>query len=252
MLILLSLAGLIVGIFVVSMGGGGGSIYIGILTTMFHMSPAMAASTSLATMIPSMIMGAYSHYKQGNVDLKAGNKILIYGAVGTVVGSLLSPYIPEKIYMYITGIIIFVLGLQIMYKFLYPKKSSNVEKYGKLITIVFGLISGLMVGIVGLSGGGPIVSGLLILGLPMIKVVGTSIYVLTGTSAIGLFMHLSIGIIDWKYVIMLLIGTLLGSYLGPKILAKFKQDVLNKYLKLTMAVLLIVMGGRLLMTQFMR
>ncbi len=32
------------------MGGGGGSIYVGILTTVFHMSPAMAAITSLATM----------------------------------------------------------------------------------------------------------------------------------------------------------------------------------------------------------
>lgn len=127
--------------------------------------------------------------------------------------------------------------------------SSIILKLLSLLTILLSL-AGLIVGIFVVSmggGGGPIVSGLLILGLPMIKAVGTSIYVLTGTSAIGLL----IGIIDWKYVIMLLIGTLLGSYLGPKILSKFKQDVLNKYLKLTMAVFLIAMGGRLLMTQFM-
>lgn len=246
MLILLSLAGLIVGIFVVSMGGGGGAIYIGILTNIFHMSPAVAASTSLATLIPSMIMGAYSHYKQGNINIKDGNKMLIYTAIGTIIGSLVSPYIPEKIYMYVTGIILFILGLQMLYKFFFCKNHLSTENHKYWVIVIFGLLSGLMVGIVGLSGGGPIVSGLLILGIPMIKAVGTSIYVLVGTSIIGLLMHLSFGNVNWQYVALLLTGTLIGSYVGPKILTKFNPDTLDKVLKLVMGILLIIMGGRLL------
>jgi uncharacterized membrane protein YfcA len=111
MLILLTITGLIVGI----------------LTTIFHMSPAIAASTSLATMIHSMVIGAYSHHKQGTVNIKAGNKMLVYAAIGTIVGALLSPHIPENIYMLITAIILLLLGLQMLYQFLFGKNNLNTK-----------------------------------------------------------------------------------------------------------------------------
>ncbi|MEA5009764.1 sulfite exporter TauE/SafE family protein [Clostridium tyrobutyricum] len=246
MFILLAIAGLFVGIFVVSLGGGGGSIYVGMLTTLFHMNPAMAASTSLATMIPSMIMGAYSHYKQGNVNVKIGNRMLVYAVIGTIAGSLLSPHIPEKAYMLITAIILLFLGLQMLYQFFFGKSNTNEENNKKWAIVIFGLLSGLMVGVVGLSGGGSVVSGLLIGGVPMVAAVGTSIYILVGTSIIGLIMHLSVGTINWTYVVILLCGSLIGSYLGPKILSKFDEKFLDKGLKLITAILLILMGSRLL------
>ncbi len=191
-------------------------------------------------------MGAYSHYKQGNVNVKTGNKMLIYATIGTIVGSLLSPHIPEKIYMLITAIILLLLGLQMLYQFFFGKNNVNAKNNKNWAVVAFGLLSGLMVGVVGLSGGGSVVSGLLIAGLPMITAVGTSIYILVGTSIIGLIMHLSIGNINWQYVIILLCGSLIGSYLGPEILSKFDKDVLEKYLKLFTAILLIIMGSRLL------
>ena len=46
-----------------------------------------------------------------------------------------------------------------------------------------------MVGIDGLSGGGPIVAGLLLMGLDMINAAATSAYVLIGTSIVGALLH---------------------------------------------------------------
>ena len=57
--IALPIVGFIVGLLIVSLGGGGGAVYVGILTVFFHISPAIAASTSLATTIPTRRWGHF-------------------------------------------------------------------------------------------------------------------------------------------------------------------------------------------------
>ncbi len=57
--IALPIVGFVVGLLIVSLGGGGGAVYVGILTVFFHISPAIAASTSLATTIPTTAVGAF-------------------------------------------------------------------------------------------------------------------------------------------------------------------------------------------------
>lgn len=41
--------------------GGGGAIYLGILTTIFHLPAATAATISLITAIPSLLLRAYAY-----------------------------------------------------------------------------------------------------------------------------------------------------------------------------------------------
>lgn len=79
----------------ISLGGGGGGIYVGILTAFFNVPPAIAAATSLATIIPTTTIGTISHWKAGNVNRTLG-LIMISGAgVGAIVGSLCSDFLPQ-------------------------------------------------------------------------------------------------------------------------------------------------------------
>jgi uncharacterized membrane protein YfcA len=80
--ILLPLVGFLIGLLVISLGGGGGMFYVGVLTAFFNIPPAIAASTSLATMIPAVALGSYSHWKAGNVNMKVGSIMLAGGMVG--------------------------------------------------------------------------------------------------------------------------------------------------------------------------
>jgi uncharacterized membrane protein YfcA len=67
-LILLPLFGFIIGLLVTALGGGGGSLYVPILT-LFGVTPQVAVATSLATVLPTTAAGAYSHHRMGNIDV---------------------------------------------------------------------------------------------------------------------------------------------------------------------------------------
>ncbi|WP_049180703.1 sulfite exporter TauE/SafE family protein, partial [Lacticaseibacillus rhamnosus] len=114
MTIILVLLGFLVGAFIMTMGGGGGAFYLGIMTGVAHLSPSTAAATSLFTAIPALAVGCYSHYRTGNMRFHAGNRILLTAVPATVVGSLAAPYIPELVYSWSIAIIFMVLGVQML------------------------------------------------------------------------------------------------------------------------------------------
>lgn len=251
--IALPIVGFVVGLLIVSLGGGGGAVYVGILTVFFHIPPAVAASTSLATTIPTTAVGAFSHWKAGNVNMRFGITMLIGGAVGAVIGSLCSGYLPQNLYNKLTGIILLLLALQMLISFLrkrHNKENTNEDSQSRKINTVkaicFGLLGGIMSGLVGLSGGGPIVAGLMILGCPALETVGTSVLVLFGISATGFLAHLSVGNIDWKLVGFLAVGTMCGAIVGPFLLKKADKRKLERLLQPVLFVMIVAMGGTLI------
>lgn len=241
----LVIIGFLIGLLVLSTGGGGGALYLGVLTSLFHLSGPVAAATSLFTAFPSLVVGSIGHYKTGNIRFKVGNRMIIAAIPATIVGSLLSPYIPKIIYTWIIAIILIILGIQILVQFIFPSKNKKKSKFDNLKATLFGVISGLMVGVAGLSGGGPILAGLLLLNLDMVRAVATSSYVLVGTSAIGLIFHLN-GNIDWSIGISLMIGAIIGAIVAPRLLSKVNPIKFNTYVKPLMSVLIIFMGIKMI------
>lgn len=253
--IVLPLVGFIVGLLIVSLGGGGGAVYVGILTVFFHVPPAVAASTSLATTIPTTAMGTFSHWKAGNVNFRFGLTMLVSGAAGAVTGSLCSGFFPQNLYNRLTGAVLLLLALQMLISFLQKKHGCEAEKRDdartkKLNTVkavCFGLLGGLMSGLVGLSGGGPIVAGLMILGCPALETVGTSVLVLFGIAVTGFLAHLGVGDIDWKLVGLLSVGTVCGALAGPFLLKRADRKKLEKVLQPALFLMIVVMGGILML-----
>ncbi|MFC6322382.1 sulfite exporter TauE/SafE family protein [Companilactobacillus baiquanensis] len=237
--------GFLIGLLVLSTGGGGGALYLGVLTGLFHLSAPVAAATSLFTAFPSLVVGAIGHYRSGNVRFKIGNRMIITAIPATIIGSLLSPYIPKIIYTWIIAIVLIALGLQIFIQLFFPSKNIKKSKYDNLKASIFGIVSGLMVGIAGLSGGAPILAGLLLLNLDMVRAVATSSYVLVGTSVIGLIFHLN-GNIDWSIGISLMIGAVIGAFLAPKLLSKVNPVKFNTYVKPIIAVLIVFLGLKMI------
>ena len=182
----LIITGFIIGTLVISMGGGGAAIYLGVLTGIFHLPAAVAAATSLFTAFPSLCVGAYSHYRTGNVEAKVGNRMLLAALPATIVGSIISPFIPTKIYTWVIAIILILLGIQIIARQYLPHRNKTASGNTKrLQAIGFGIVSGLMVGVAGLSGGGPILAGLLLMGLDTRHAAHKSSHVLVGPTWLG-------------------------------------------------------------------
>lgn len=249
-LIALPIVGLLVGMLIVTFGGGGGGVYVGILILLFHISPEVAASTSLATIIPTTAAGAFSHWKAGNVNLRFGLTMLFGGAAGAVIGSLLSGVFPQNLYNKLTGTIMLALAAQTFFSLLKKKKhpaetrqETEASKARTAKAVSFGLLGGVMSGLVGLSGGGPISAGLLILGCTALEAVGTSVLVLLGIAVAGFLAHLGTGNIDWQLVGLLASGTMCGALIGPFLLKHVDKKKLEKILQPAIFLMIVVMGG---------
>lgn len=244
---LLPCIGFAIGLLVVSFGGGGGSLYVGVLTAFLNVPPAIAVATSLATGIPTTAVGAYGHWRQGNINLRLGAIMLVAGVVGAVAGSFCSTLLPEAFYTKLTGAILVILTAQMVWalarRHVRGVAPRNERSAGDTVkACAYGLLGGLMAGVVGLSGGGPIVAGLMVLGCTSLETVGTSVLVLLGIAVTGFSMHVGTGDVDWVLAALLASGTVCGACAAPKILARVDQAKLDVVLQPTMIVLCLVMG----------
>lgn len=248
-LFLLPVLGFFIGMIIIALGGGGGGFYVGVLTALFNVAPATAASTSLATIIPTTTVGMIAHWKAGNVNFKLGSVMMVSAMIGAVIGSMFSDYVPDEYYNKITGILLLALSVQMFFGYLKQKKQKieveTTKKYtfGDLLKAVFyGVLGGALSGLVGISGTAPIVAGLIILGCKPLEIVGTSVFVLIGISTTGFLMHLGLGNVDWELVGLLILGTTLGAFLAPSVLAKFDKQKTEKVLIPIIVIMTFVMS----------
>lgn len=146
------------GLIIIAFGGDGGGFYVGVLTALFNVPPAIAASTSLATIIPTTTVGMIGHWKAGNVNFKLGTIMMVSAIIGTILGSFCSDYVSEKYYNKITGILLLILGVDMIIGVLKNKKEENQQEmkpYKKsdfLKAAFYGVLGGTLSALVGISG----------------------------------------------------------------------------------------------------
>lgn len=254
-IILLPVFGFLIGLLIISIGGGGGAFYVGILTAVFNMPPAVAASTSLATIIPTTAIGALSHAKAGNVNLRVGRVMMIGALTGAAGGSLCSDFLPDGVYNDVTGLLLIFLGLQMLYSRVKRRRGGAEEKNDerrsagtaeKFKAAFYGFLGGAMSGLVGLSGSVPLIAGLTVLGCSALETVGTSVFVLVGISTAGFLMHLGLGNVDWRLVGLLVLGTTSGAFTAPILLSHVSKETLQKILPPVLIALTFIMGAAVL------
>ena len=135
-LILLPLFGFIIGVLVTTLGGGGGSLYVPILT-LFGVPAQVAVATSLATALPTTAVGALSHHRMGNVDIRTGLILGIGGIIGTLIGAYFANLVPSYILKKALGVLLFVMAIPMIRRVLKEReeaKDKDILKNRKIMT----------------------------------------------------------------------------------------------------------------------
>lgn len=236
--------GFVIGLVLLSLGGGGGAYYLGVLTSIFQLPPATAAATSIVTAFPALVLGCWNYYRKGLINFRLGWRMLVAAIPSIFVGYFISPYLPDKLYKVIIGLILLCLGIQIIYE---SRQGGQSKKGSKLsptaACILYGVLAGLMVGIAGLSGGGAITAGLIVMGVSLAKMSATSSFVLVGMSLVGGLLHISGGHVDWQAASGLIIGSLIGAVFAPSLALWFSRDAKRSLvIKVILGIVLIIMG----------
>lgn len=237
--LLVVVCGFLIGFFVISTGGGGAALYLGVLTGLCGLSAAHAVDTSLLTAIPALCFGALSFYRHGNVNVKLARQFLYFALPTVIVASLLARYIPEKIYAPLIGLVLVVLEVQMYFRKVRQTEDIHVDR---VKAAYYAILSGLMIGTGGLSGGGVIMAGLLVMGEDMLGTVATSSFILVWTSLIGAVMHMTSGGVSYFYALLLIIGSVTGALIAPRVLSRVNRATFDRICKPVISLIVILMG----------
>jgi uncharacterized membrane protein YfcA len=258
-LIMLPLFGFLVGLLVSTLGGGGGGLYAPILILVFGVSPQVAVATSLASVLPTTAVGAFSHHQEGHVDVRTGLILGIGGIIGTLIGAYFANLIPSNLLEKILGVFVLIMLIPMVRSLLQRRKKQKEEQNEdkektitltgsrRIIASFFGVASGIMAGIFGISGTPPVIAGLYSLGLPAVMVVGTSVFVLIFNSVAGIGGYFLLGKLDIPLVLLLGSGAVVGAFIGPKLLKKINPKTLEKVYGPILVSIMVILGLSLIL-----
>ncbi|KOO47485.1 sulfite exporter TauE/SafE family protein [Priestia koreensis] len=237
---------IIVGFFAQLIDGSLGMAY-GVTSTSlllaFGIAPAIAsASVHLAEVVTTAASGV-SHIKFGNVDKNIIKSMTIPGAIGAFIGACFLSNISGDIVKPYIAIFLFLLGIYIIYRFVYKKvsQSAPAKPFTKKRLVPLALVAG-FADATGGGGWGPISTPVLLAhkGTETRKIIGsvdTTEFAVSLAATIGFFISLGWQDVNWFWV-----GTLMaGGLVAAPIAAWLVKIIPSHYLG-------ILVGGCILLT----
>ena len=239
-LVLAVVAGSLIGLSLGALGGGGSILAVPVLVYALGQSPAQATTGSLVVVGVTSLMGAVAAYRAGHVLLARG---AAFGAValgGAVVGARASAHVPESVLLAcFAALMLIVAG--VMAARLLRRESGGAPGRAELDdpiirfspnfacqcpralkVLITATVVGLLTGFLGVGGGFLVVPALLLaLALPMEYAVGTSLVVITMTSAVALAVRAGIGVApDWWLVLVLTTSSAASAVAGARLASR--------------------------------
>jgi uncharacterized protein len=211
-----ALIGMAVGFLSGAFGKGGSAI----ATPLLHLLgvPAMVAIASpLPATIPSSLLAGRVYAGAGNVDRRVVRIGLPVGLLLTVVGAVLTQWVPGGPLVIVTDVVVLTCAVRI----LTTRRAIAAEREEdatvlKILALVgtVGFVSGLL----GNSGGfllAPLFMS--VLGLPVHRALGTSLVLATCLAVPGTIVHAWLGHIDWSLTLAFGLASVPAASAGARL-----------------------------------
>jgi uncharacterized membrane protein YfcA len=235
-------AGALIGLSLGALGGGGSVLTVPVLVYGLGQSAGQATTGSLVVVGITSLAGAITAYRSGNVLLTRG---LAFGAVavgGAAAGAKASGLVPEPVLLVAFAALLLVVAGVITARQLRSRRGkpeAHLDSYAghpimafspsfacdcrRAVTVlVTATVVGLLTGFLGVGGGFLVVPALVLaLGLPMAYAAGTSLVVITITSASALAVRAGTGAHPaWGLVALLTAVAVAGGWAGARLTAR--------------------------------
>ena len=253
------IASVLIGISLGLIGGGGSILTVPVLVYLFGLDAFLATEYSLFIVGISSVVGSFSYFKKGLVNLKTA---FVFGIPSIIsiflTRNYLVPLIPDEVFSINNFVVtknIFLLlifaGLMILASYKMIQKSPelqlqpvNFNKNKNLLTAGEGSVVGILTGLVGAGGGFMIIPALVnLLKTPMKVAIGTSLVIIALNSLIGFFSSVKNIEVDWKFLTTIssiaIIGIIIGAQLSKKIDGKKLKPAFGWFI-LVMGIYIIV------------
>lgn len=246
---LYSLAGVLVGLLVGLTGVGGGSLMTPLLVLVFGFHPATAVGTDLLYASATKTAGTVVHGRHGTVDWQVVRR-LASGSVPAAVAMLIllslvdarAPAMAEVIST-VLGIALILTAISVFFRQsivarLAPLFMGEDEARIGRLTLILGVVLGVLVSLTSVGAGALGMTALLILypKVPVARLVGSDIAHAVPLTFIAGLGHLSMGTVDLWLLASLLLGSIPGIIVGSMVAARVSDRVLVPLLAVTLAI----------------
>lgn len=221
---LIFFAMLLLGGIVGFVGAGGAGVTIALLTACFGVPVHTALGTSLAGMMFTTLSGSFSHFREGNVLVRLGASIGLFGAVGAFAGASFSSGLDGETLRPFTGAVLLLSSCLFYLKlfrgdcmlFRWRVRDDGALRHWLHVSC-FGLFNGLLSGAFGV-GAAPFIqlTLMIVFHVPLYMTVGTTMMVILPIAALGGAGYLWHGHLDPLLFAQVLSGQMLGAYVGAK------------------------------------
>ncbi len=240
-------AGLGIGLALGALGGGGSILAVPVLVYLLDQSAAQATTGSLVVVGTTSAISAFAAWRAGTALPARGAVFGLVATGGAVFGALASSRVPETVLLASFAALVGVVATVMIVRQVgearaeragaTPRRSAASPGRGRfddpIITfspsfmcqcpravkvLVSATIVGLLTGFLGVGGGFLVVPALVLaLALPMHYAAGTSLVVITITSAAALVVRAGNGPApDWSLVALLTVASVAGGWLGTR------------------------------------
>ena len=239
MLALAIAAGLLIGVSLGALGGGGSILAVPVLVYLLDQEPVVATTGSLVIVGLSALAGAVAAWRKGDVLLARGVAFGVLAIAGAALGATASTRVDQDILL--AGFAVLMLAVAAVMVLRMLRSKSSPERNGRssqvddpiitvsptfmcncplaLKVVLTASVVGLVTGFFGVGGGFLVVPALVIaLGLPMSMATGTSLVVITLTSAAAFVVRIGSGVVlDWAVLAALTSAAVAGGLLGSRL-----------------------------------
>lgn len=252
-----SLVGFLVGMLVGLTGVGGGSLMTPLLVLLFGYHPATAVGTDLLYASVTKTVGTAVHGSRKTVEWRIVGLLamgsvpaaILTIAVMAIAGSLDSR--AEGVLNTLLGAALVATAISILFRarildWARPRMQAMSGAAIARRTVILGAILGVLVSVTSVGAGALGITALLILypHLRVARIAGSDIAHAVPLTLIAGIGHWLIGSVDFALMFSLLIGSIPGVIIGSLIGSRSSDTLLRPVLAIT----LLVVGGRLLLT----
>lgn len=231
-------------------GGGGSILTVPILVYLMGVAPETATGYSLLIVGLTAGFGAIRYFKQGLIDIPASIAFAIPSIISVYLSrAYLMPNIPEQLMsspfvvnknvaIMVLFAILMLVSATFMLKKAYAKTpfenplhhEGDEHSTNWLLIMLEGAVVGVVTGVLGAGGGFLIIPALvLLMGMPMHKAVGSSLFIIALKSLLGFIGDIQSGIyIDVPMIPIILVATFVGMLLSTRIASKLDGKSLQK------------------------
>jgi uncharacterized membrane protein YfcA len=249
-------AGLLIGFLSGALGVGGGFLMTPILRIIFGIPYNLAVGSGLIAITFTSLYGAFRHYKLQHTNIKLGIITLIGMFPGVEIGarilnelksnSTTMDIVLNLCYLILLSLAGFIMLIEYL-KWLKENKAPvdlcnykinyyffSKEKDLNSINIFFlslcGFFIGILQGLLGVGGGFILIPILVYtFHIPAAIVVGTSLFIISPSSAFGGISHIFKGNVNFILVLLILSGSLIGSFVGSQLTEKIRGKKIRLY-----------------------